>query len=228
MHALTVQLPMDYSKSVLLVNGIFILIMIIATEFAASSLASDTRSCSLQIGPSPSPLLNDSSCRAAFDVYVYALGRRANQTGKIFLNSLEQRFCLHRMKVLMKGDVSGCGIQKLTSGGGGGCSDFSIADVGNLLSEELTSLGENCQLQNEKGLSISCSSCMITWKAIKRTRSDLCRMAVLVSLISSTMDNDTYVHALLRCLGTNNSILFSQAENLSSESNQKEGRKRGG
>ncbi|KAF7819612.1 putative receptor-like protein kinase [Senna tora] len=229
---------MGLPKYMWLVISIFILI---TTKFAAS----ETGNCGLEIRPS---LFNDSSCQegdwdgflqnnccgAAFDAYLYALGSRANQTGEIFLNSTEQRSCLYGMKAL-KDDVFGCGIEKLTSGSGG-CSDFSVTDVVNKFGEELKNLGKNCQIQNEKEpSSISCPSCMNTWKAIKgahsgntskeaaKVEADLCSIAVLVSLISSKIDDDIYVHALQRCLGTSSFY----GEDQASEDNQKMRSKRG-
>lgn len=167
--------------------------------------------CSLKI----QLLLNDSSseegdwdenlhnkcCGAAFDGYLYALGRRANQTGKIYLDSTEQRSCLSKS---FRDDVFGCGIDNLTSGAGG-CSDLLVDDVRNRLGDELRSLDENCQQ--------SCSLCLRTWKTIGGTDSrksnvkaekiepDLCRIVVLLTLISSKIENVMYVHNVLRCLG---------------------------
>ncbi|KAG4911516.1 hypothetical protein JHK82_052119 [Glycine max] len=181
---------------------------------SATSEAVDT-GCSLKI--QLSPLLNDSRseegdwdeilhnkcCGAAFDAYIYALGWRANQTGKIYLDSTEQRNCLSRMKSL-NDDVFGCGIENLTSGAGG-CSDLLVSDVRSRLGNELRSLDENCQQ--------SCSLCLKTWNTIGGTDSrktnaktekieaDLCRIAVLVTLISSKIENVMYVKTVLRCLG---------------------------
>ncbi|GMY13396.1 probable receptor-like protein kinase At1g30570 [Fagus crenata] len=71
--------------------------------------------------------LHTNNCGVAFDAYLYALGRRANQTGQIFINFSEQRNCLNSMKIIQP-DIFGCGIEKLTRGADG-CSDFSVEDV---------------------------------------------------------------------------------------------------
>ncbi|KAG4395681.1 hypothetical protein GLYMA_19G010700v4 [Glycine max] len=212
------ELPMDFwnwNRTVFPTSILLVCIFILITTMeSATSEAVDT-GCSLKI--QLSPLLNDSRseegdwdeilhnkcCGAAFDAYIYALGWRANQTGKIYLDSTEQRNCLSRMKSL-NDDVFGCGIENLTSGAGG-CSDLLVSDVRSRLGNELRSLDENCQQ--------SCSLCLKTWNTIGGTDSrktnaktekieaDLCRIAVLVTLISSKIENVMYVKTVLRCLG---------------------------
>lgn len=183
-----------------------IFILITTTKFS-TSLALEA-GCSLRI--QLSPLLNHSSCGAAFDAYLYALGQHANLTGKVFLDSTEHKICLSRIKGSNKDDIfGGCGIESLTSGGSGGCSDFLVADVRNKLGNEIRSLDENCQLETTSGNKWelqSCPSCLKTWKSIgetdsRKTEADLCRIAVLVTLISSKIENEIYVHTVLRCLG---------------------------
>ncbi|KAJ1376054.1 Serine/threonine-protein kinase, active site [Sesbania bispinosa] len=192
----------------------------------ATSLAQEA-GCSLRIHLSP--LLNDSSCGAAFDAYLYALGHRANQTGKVFLDSTEQRNCLS-IKSFKDNTIFGCGIENLTSGAGG-CSDFLVADVRNKLGNELRSLDENCKLNTSGNKwEQSCPSCLRTWKTIggidsrktniiaEKTEPDLCRIAILVTMISRKIENEIYVHTVLRCLGTQDTYA---AENQTTEGNQK-------
>ena len=62
--------------------------------------------------------INNTCCGGAFEEYLYALGRQANLTNAIYLNSTEQKNCLTAMERFEK-DVFDCGIQQLTSGAGG-------------------------------------------------------------------------------------------------------------
>ncbi|XP_027358789.1 probable serine/threonine-protein kinase PBL21 [Abrus precatorius] len=209
--------------------------ILINTMKFAISLALDTE-CSLKI-----QLLNDSSCQEgnwhelmhskccgeAFDSYLYALAQHANLTGRVYLDSTEQRNCLSRVKGF-KDDIFGCGIENLTSGGGG-CSDLLVADVWNKLGNELKSLDEKCQFQTSgNGYEQSCSLCLRPWKTTGETSSrktnvkaekiedDLCRIAVIVTLISSKIENEMYVHTVLRCLGTKHIYI----ENETTQGNQ--------
>lgn len=204
-----------------------IFILITTTKFSTSLALEE--GCRLRI--QLSPLLNDSSCGSVFDAYLYALGQHANLTGKVFLDSTEQRICLSRIiKGFNKDDIfGGCGIESLTSGAGagaGGCSDFLVADVRNKLGNEITSLDENCQLETSgnKWELQSCPSCLKTWKSIgetdsRKTEADLCRIAVLVTLISSKIENEIYVHTVLRCLGAQH-IYSGKSINYQSSINQ--------
>ncbi|XP_062118987.1 uncharacterized protein LOC133832692 [Humulus lupulus] len=92
--------------------------------------------------------LEKSCCGAAFSEYLYVLGQRANQTGKLFLNSTEQGSCLVLL-TRFRGNISGCGIEKLVSGNGG-CSDYSLDDVTNKLGDRVRSLNENCELTSSQ------------------------------------------------------------------------------
>ncbi|XP_062118558.1 F-box/LRR-repeat protein 4-like [Humulus lupulus] len=67
------------------------------------------------------------------------LSQRANQTGKLFLNSTEQGSCLVLL-TRFRGNISGCGIEKLVSGNGG-CSDYSLDDVTNKLGDRVHGFG---------------------------------------------------------------------------------------
>ncbi|PQM40952.1 putative LRR receptor-like serine/threonine-protein kinase [Prunus yedoensis var. nudiflora] len=149
-------------------------------------------------------------CEVVFDDYLYALGQRANQTGKLFLNSTEQTNCL----VLMKGikeDVLSCGIEKLTSGAGG-CSDYTRLDVFNNLRNTMESLEEDCKLLGTAEISYQvCSACLKRWEEIvassdnergpSKVEANICGFAVLVSLTSKRIDDKDFVQALYECLG---------------------------
>ncbi|KAK2994085.1 hypothetical protein RJ640_024349 [Escallonia rubra] len=114
--------------------------------------------------------LNNNCCGGAFDEYLYALAQRANQTGQVFLDSTDQRNCLTTLKS-EEADIMGCGIEKLTSGGGD-CSDFSVNDANDRLGNELRSLKENCEFVSPVGgWNQSCGACTRSWKDIKGIRS---------------------------------------------------------
>ncbi|GFS35489.1 hypothetical protein Acr_00g0040100 [Actinidia rufa] len=161
--------------------------------------------------------LNNNCCGGAFGDYLYALGKRANQTGKIFLDKKEQRDCLTAEGKIGEGShVLGCGIEKLTRGGGG-CSDFAVDDVNSRLGNELRSLEESCKFQgpDEEGNQL-CSSCVRAWKDIRGThsnengevedgKSDICRFAVLVTLTSSRIEDQMWIRKVYKCLGEQDS-----------------------
>ena len=135
---------------------------------------------------------------------------RANKTGLIFLNFSEQTSCLASMKRFEE-DIFICGIEKLTRGGGG-CSDYSIADVANNLGDELRSLSENCKILSSDGVDESCGSCVRSWNGIggKHSKSTdaesmICRFAVLVSLTSS-MIGDENIKKIYECLSQKISV----------------------
>ncbi|XP_024024015.1 probable receptor-like serine/threonine-protein kinase At4g34500 [Morus notabilis] len=111
--------------------------------------------------------VNNSNCGSVFDDYLYALAQRANHAQKIFLNSTEQKNCLLVMNNTVGKDVSGCGFEKLTSGGGG-CSDFSTRDVYDNLGNTLNMLDEDCKLFGSPGVSgaKACSACLRRWEEI--------------------------------------------------------------
>lgn len=211
---------MDESK--LLNQNVIVFILITTICYAAfQPSASD---CSLHFDfPSPNStceegdwggFLRKNCCASAFNDYLYALGQRANQTGKIYLNSAEQGSCLASMKDLQK-NVFGCGIEKLTSGAGG-CSDFSVADVTNRLGDKLKSLEGNCKFQSsDDGKNEQlCGSCVKSWEdigALPSTYSDpqsievetnVCRFAVLVSYTSIKLENKAHLLAVYTCLGS--------------------------
>lgn len=198
-----------------------LLIMITAVEkFAVSE--SLTADCSLHFEPSASDntaceggdwggFLQKNCCGSSFQIYLYALGLRTNQTGQLFLNSSEQSSCLTSLKTF-EADVFSCGIEKLTSGAGD-CSDYSVGDVIHHLGEELKSFGEHCNFPGSgEQWNQTCSSCVRSWRAIGgaystasdglslQNEADICRFAVMLSLTSSRIEDENYVQNVYKCL----------------------------
>ncbi|KAK1438842.1 hypothetical protein QVD17_04654 [Tagetes erecta] len=151
--------------------------------------------------------LHDKCCKEPFNIYLDALALRANQTGKIYLNSTEQTSCLNKIKENIT-DVFDCGIDKLTSGVKG-CSDLSVQEVLNKLGNEVIGLSKGCALLAHSGgdgddWNRSCGNCVKSWneiKGIEEADADLCRFAVLTSLTSSITDDFIWVQNIHRCLG---------------------------
>lgn len=213
----------DVTRAVKQITAIFFYVLLISdTDFAVSMPSPG--GCSLVFNPSTpsfSPsceggdwggFLEKSCCGAAFSEYLYLLGQRANHTGKLFLNSTEQGYCLVSL-ARHHGNIPGCGIEKLVSGTVG-CSDFSLADVTNKLGNNVRSLNENCELLSSNGTwEKSCDSCVKSWEDFggmdstsAKTESinietDMCRFAVLLSIISSRIEDIRYISSLFRCLG---------------------------
>lgn len=209
------------SRNPLYMIAFFILIS--TAEFVASQ--SPGAQCVLDLTSSPTPsnysscelgnwggFLEKNCCGAAFDRYLYALGLRANQTRQIYLNSGEQNDCLTSME-RFKGDVFGCGIEKLTSGGGS-CSDFNVTDVNSKMGENLKRFSENCNFGSSDGeQDRTCRSCRETWEEMRSmhpvatesesvaNNTDICRFAILVSLTSTRIEDSSYVQKIHRCLG---------------------------
>lgn len=155
--------------------------------------------------------LNNNCCEVSFDQYLHGLGQLANRTGRIYLNSTEQKDCLKLTSV--ESDALGCGMEKLTSGAGG-CSDYTVPDVMNKLGNKMKSLGDDCWLlglNNEPGG--SCNACLARWNEMGGSLNDsdestdaesyVCRFSVLISLISKMIGNEEWVRAALKCLGGN-------------------------
>ncbi|XP_024042091.1 probable serine/threonine-protein kinase PBL28 [Citrus clementina] len=153
--------------------------------------------------------INRSCCGAVFDDYLRALGRQANLTGKIFLNSTEQSNCLASMKEFDK-DVLGCHIEKLTSGAGG-CSDYTVEGIVNKLSDSLKILAEGCKnLSSDGRFDQACTACLRGWEDIGgpsdddlnngKATADVCRFAVLVTLVGIWVDNAKWIQAVFKCL----------------------------
>lgn len=194
-------------------------------SFVLSQSASATR-CVLDIDPSLSR--NNSSCEAgnwggfvdnccgeAFDDYLYALARRANQTQKLFLNSTEQKNCLLLMESTE--DIMGCGIEKLTSGAGS-CFDYTIIDVVNNLGNTLKKFDEDCNLLGSAGRSDqACGACLKRWKEIAgssnngmeltKAEAEVCSFAVLVTMTSRRIGDKNWIQALYKCLGDQDSSM---------------------
>ncbi|XP_015573616.3 probable LRR receptor-like serine/threonine-protein kinase At1g07650 isoform X1 [Ricinus communis] len=151
--------------------------------------------------------LSKNCCGSTFHAYLHSLGRRANRTGFIYLDSDEQRSCLDEMGKYEAEDFS-CGIDKLTSGGGG-CSDFSVANVTRRLGGKLKRLTENCKFEDsDKESDQSCRSCVSSWQDIKghhsSSNANICRFAVLVALTSTRIDDNSYINRVYRCLANQN------------------------
>ncbi|KAL4336195.1 hypothetical protein GQ457_07G001970 [Hibiscus cannabinus] len=143
--------------------------------------------------------LNENRCGTTFNGYLEALSIRANRTGFIFLDLSEQTRCLNSMKRSGQ-HVSICGIEKLTSGGGG-CSDYATVDVEEKMGNELRSLSENCR--------VSCGSCVESWESINgglhSEESTICRFAVLVALTSLKAGDDNN-ERIYDCLSKNTGV----------------------
>lgn len=170
--------------------------------------------------------------RGAFKDYLYALGKRANQTGKIFLNETEQKTCLGTENDFS----SNCGIENFRSGNGG-CSDFSVKDVNFIMSRERENLRENCEFPSLAGVANgACSTCMRSWKNIRgiynsgtnvsvENESYMCRFAVLITLTSSQIGDLKRVQNIYTCLEEQDSIegfeVESVTENKKSHSDAK-------
>ncbi|KAK7361895.1 hypothetical protein VNO77_03986 [Canavalia gladiata] len=151
-------------------------------------------------------------CGLYFGDYLYALGKKANQTGKIFLNSSEQKNCLASMEAFGK-NFTCHGIEKLTSGVGG-CSDYTVKDVVNKLGDNLRRMDEDCMPLSLKGrTNETCTTCWKAWEDIS-AKSDstrgsessnlnayLCRFSVLVSLISTKVYDRESMQEVNKCLG---------------------------
>lgn len=155
--------------------------------------------------------LNNNCCEVSFEQYLHGLGQLANRTGRIYLNSTEQKDCLNLTSV--ESNALGCGIEKLTSGAGG-CSDYTVPDVINKQGNDLKSLGDDCGLlglDNEPGG--SCNACLARWKKMggssnnsvesKGPESYVCSLSVLITLLSKMIGNEKWVTAVLKCLGGN-------------------------
>ncbi|KAG7979601.1 hypothetical protein I3843_05G138700 [Carya illinoinensis] len=167
----------------------------------------------------------NNSCGAVFDEYLHALGRLANQTGQIYLNFTEQGNCLGSMKGI-DANITGCGIEKLTSGAGG-CSDYEVKDVNMKLQNRLKILGEGCEGLDLDGKSgQACSECFRRWKEIgsasdngresMKVDADVCRFEVLLTLTSSRVDDEKWVKATYDCLGGQD-VSIASNDSLSEE-----------
>ncbi|XWS34823.1 hypothetical protein CRYUN_Cryun21dG0070300 [Craigia yunnanensis] len=166
--------------------------------------SSSTKESNCELGNWGS-FINDNCCGVVFEEYLYALGRQANLSKAIYLNSTEQKNCLTAMERFEE-DIFGCGIQKLTSGSGG-CSDYTVMDVVDKLGDVFRNLQEDCKELGTGGRPDHfCNTCLRRWEEIggsseyKQESADVCRFAVLVSMISNRIDNENLVYAVFQCL----------------------------
>ncbi|KAJ4830040.1 hypothetical protein Tsubulata_027702, partial [Turnera subulata] len=205
---------------------VFICILITAIDPVLSQTSNN--SCILDIQSSPSKnksscdsgnwggFISNSCCTYLFNGYLHALGQHANQTetGQIFLNSTQQSSCLTEMKQVDDEDVSSCGVERLTSGASG-CSTYTTMDVVNKFGDGLKNLDEDCKPMDSEGKSEEvCSGCLRRWEEIggssnnNATDSDseanICRFAVLVTLISTKIDTREWPQTIVQCLARQN------------------------
>ncbi|XP_063947442.1 serine/threonine-protein kinase PBL35 isoform X2 [Daucus carota subsp. sativus] len=204
------------------VVSIFTIFILIGN--AECALISDELECVLDLGGGVSSslynvsnvdgrwggFLNKTSCARPFAEYLYALALHTSPGAQIFLNSDEQRKCLTTLN--RPGlDMLGCGIEELTSGGGG-CSNFSVDDVKLRLGDEFESMKGNCEFEDQgvKQEQSSCGSCVRSWMDIKGLYNDndeptdsesyICRFAVLVSLTSAKIKDEIWIQKTFGCL----------------------------
>ncbi|KAK1292579.1 putative receptor-like protein kinase [Acorus calamus] len=98
-------------------------------------------------------------------------------------------------------NISECGIGRL-SGGRGGCSDYSIVDVENKMGDALRNLENGCEF-SMGGMDSWCDVCSRRWEEMRASLDDLCQFAVLVTLTSRRIDDETWVRSVYKCLGGN-------------------------
>ncbi|KAH9709006.1 protein kinase domain-containing protein [Citrus sinensis] len=124
-------------------------------------------------------------------------------------------------------DVLGCHIEKLTSGAGG-CSDYTVEGIVNKLSDSLKILAEGCKnLSSDGRFDQACTACLRGWEDIGgpsdddlnngKATADVCRFAVLVTLVGIWVDNAKWIQAVFKCLEEQPLALASD-ESLSKES----------
>lgn len=164
-----------------------------AIQFSSSTAAG--RNCSAGF------ISNATCCERTFGGYLFAAGHRANTTGKIFMNPTEQRDCLAAMGTVSDDVVEDCRIDRLTSGGDRPCSNDTVGDVENNLGREVTRLGESCR---DLGTVVSRDQCTTTWNELQtgpvRFKS-VCKLAVLVTVMSRAIDDVGWIEAVYDCLG---------------------------
>ncbi|XP_020551998.1 proline-rich receptor-like protein kinase PERK3 isoform X2 [Sesamum indicum] len=165
--------------------------------------------------------LSNNSCGSPFEQYLYAMAKKANVTGEIFLNVTEQKACLSTVNTAEK-DVFSCGMGRLTSGAGG-CSDYSVIDVISKLGNELQTLDGNCKnLDSKRESDEECSSCLRRWEEMAgsgnssngliREEADVCRFSVLVSLTSRRVNEIGWIKSIYTCLGNGRPIADKATE----------------
>ncbi|KAL0421352.1 UNVERIFIED_CONTAM: putative receptor-like protein kinase [Sesamum latifolium] len=165
--------------------------------------------------------LSNNSCGSPFERYLYAVAKKANVTGEIFLNVTEQKACLSTLNTDEK-DVFSCGIGRLTSGAGG-CSDYSVMDVVSRLGNELQTLDESCKnLDSKRESDEECSSCLRRWEEMAdsgnssngliREETDVCRFSVLVLLTSRRVNEIGWIKSIYTCVGNGGPIADTATE----------------
>ncbi|KAK4402804.1 putative receptor-like protein kinase [Sesamum angolense] len=165
--------------------------------------------------------LSNNSCGSPFERYLYALAKKTNVTGAIFLNVTEQKACLSTLNTAEK-DVFSCGIGRLTSGAAG-CSDYAAIDIVSKLGTELRTLDENCNNLGLKSESDEeCSSCLRSWEEMAgsgnssngliRKEDDVCRFSVLVLLTSRRVNEIGWIKSIYTCLGNGDPIADKATE----------------
>ncbi|XP_017218306.1 probable LRR receptor-like serine/threonine-protein kinase RKF3 isoform X1 [Daucus carota subsp. sativus] len=153
--------------------------------------------------------LKNSCCESIFNGFLYALGKKANETGKILMTRSEQKECLASMNA----NVFSCGLEKLTNGEGG-CSDYSVTDV---LGNDLRKLGQDCEVLGSNDISnTTCPVCSNRLDEISvsanhdKTETDVCKFAVLITLTSQRIDDVKWVQGLYQCLNQERVALGDQ------------------
>eukprot|EP00257_Ricinus_communis_P026851 XP_025014265.1 nodulation receptor kinase [Ricinus communis] len=201
----------------LLSTTIFLVALFITSQTSDSSCILDVQLPSAINNSNCAPgnwggFISNACCVPVFDEYLYASGQMAERTGQVYLNSTEQEACLISMKPVYN-DVLGCGIQKLT-GGSGGCSSYTKADVVTKLGNMLNDLAEDCRLiYLDDEHDQACNSCLKKWEEIGgssnngsdlNSEGNLCRFAVLITFTSNLLHDRKRVHAIYNCLALQN------------------------
>lgn len=154
--------------------------------------------------------LNKNCCTGVFENYLYALGIRANSSGKIYLDSAEQSSCLSRMaNAGLKGQ--GCGFHKFTISAVG-CSNFFVSEVNQRFERNVRNLRESCDFKEvDEVWDHTCISCLKSWKdqmqvtqansgAFTDMDSEICRFTMLISLTSTRIRDETWIRNIYSCL----------------------------
>ncbi|KAL4568501.1 hypothetical protein LXL04_024114 [Taraxacum kok-saghyz] len=159
-------------------------------------------------------------CESAFEEYLSALSKHTNQTGSIFLNMVQQQTCRSSLEGKNGRNLLSCGVEKLTAGSGSGsgsCSNFTVVDVANRLESPLSDLDQDCELLESRN---DCNSCLKRWQKIGALamnnsieETEICRFAVLVTMVSRKISDGKWVQAVYQCLRQHQSGL-DQSQNL--------------
>ncbi|KAJ9554414.1 hypothetical protein OSB04_018459 [Centaurea solstitialis] len=198
------------------------MILILFIFFFLDHGFSATDKCVLDIRPSSGcetanwdGFFSPECCESAFEEYLFALANHSNQTGSVFLNSTQQESCRSSLEGSNGRNLLSCGVEKLTAAAGSGsCSGFSLTDVGNELGSSLAGLDQDCELLESRD---GCGSCYKRWQKISglavngsAEETEICRFAVLVSMVSRQVSDHEWVRSVYRCL----SVGSDQSQNL--------------